>query len=146
MAHNLAEQSAYRIMEIAIESNVGLCGMKISAKLNKQKLAAGCAKFIGYLLWHDVASAIHSGGKKAQFARNCAFSPELGERAIKEGKEVLGKFFDEVEISAFAFEKPSDEAKFLKFCQSLGLDPAKAKGAWEQANAKEEEKPSETIQ
>ena len=143
---HLAGMPAYNVMkakehakEISLESNVGLCGLKISASINEDKLAAKAQKILGYAIWHEVASAIHSGGKKALFNAKSPFSDALGIMAKEKGEKVLNEFFDDVKIEAFAFEKASPESKFLAFCKNLGLDPEKSRAAWEQANSKAEE-------
>jgi predicted DsbA family dithiol-disulfide isomerase len=135
---------------IKLESNVGQCGFRIAFKINKQKLASKASKIAGYVIWHDVASAMHAGGKKAEFSAASPYSPELSARAVKEGEKVLGEFFDDITIETFEKVKETPESKFLAWAKKLGLDEAKTREALASAKpngeVKAEEKPSETLE
>lgn len=118
---------------IELESNVGNCGLKISASLKpNQNLAT---KFLGYFLWHDGASAVYGGGKKAAFNRESPYSDALGEHAKTVLLKVLDPYFENISIESFAHVKATEEQKFMKFCKSLGMSEEQAKAGWTTAQA-----------
>src|SRR6266705_9034 len=104
---------------IEIESNIGLCGLKIKATLKQNAETAG--KFLGYFLWHDGASAVYAGGKKAVFNRESPYSSALGHHAKTVLLKVLAPFFDVHSIEIYPHVKQTEEQKFMKFCKSLGM-------------------------
>lgn len=118
---------------IKLESNVGLCGLRISASPKRNEILKLLPKFLGFWLWHDGASAVFGGGKKAKFSRDSAYSDELGNHAKTVLGEMLGKFCENVEIETFAHVKQSEEQKFLTFCKKLGMSETEAKAGWESA-------------
>lgn len=130
---------------IVLESNVGLCGLKITALLKQNADLA--SKFLGYFLWHDGASAVFGGGKKAAFNRESAYSDDLGNHARVVLLKVLAPFFDVQSIETYAHVKATEEQKFMKFCKSLGMSEEQAKAGWTtaQANAKPAEAPAEKV-
>lgn len=129
-------------MRAEIESNVGLCGLKISALHNPEAIDKLIQKFLGYVLWHDCASAVFGGGKKAKFGRDSAYSDELGVHAKTAIEKILQPFFDDISIETYAFIKQTEEQKFMKFCKSLGMSEEQAKAGWTTAQAAQE-KPTE---
>jgi hypothetical protein len=129
---------------IAIESNVGLCGLRISATLKQNQAQQLAAKVAPYLIWHDGASAVHAGGKKAKFTRETPYSDEYGEHAKAAITKVLEPYFDVQSIETFAHVKQSEEQKFMKFCKSLGMSEEQAKAGWTTAQASAT-KPAEVV-
>ena len=130
---------------IKLESNVGLCGLRISATIKQNAELA--TKFLGYFLWHDGASAVYGGGKKAKFTRETPYSDQLGEHAKAVLSKVLEPFFDVQSIETFEHVKASEEQKFMKFCKSLGMSEDQAKAGWETASAAKAatEQPAEKV-
>jgi hypothetical protein len=144
MRNKNAEQKTEQEAEkpIVLESNVGLCGLRISATMKQN--AEAVAKILGFFLWHDGASAVFGGGKKAKFGRETPYSNELGEHAIAVLGKVLAPYFDVQSIETFAHTKATEEQKFMKFCKSLGMSEEQASAGWKTAQAaKAEEKPAE---
>lgn len=120
---------------IAIESNVGLCGLKLSVEPKQSAIEQAMAKFLGYFIWHDGASAVFGGGKKAQFNRESAYSEQLGEHAKAVLAKVLAPYFENISIETYAHVKATEEQKFMKFCKSLGMSEEQAKAGWATAQA-----------
>jgi hypothetical protein len=127
---------------IAIESNVGLCGLKITALPKESEMEKLAAKVAPYLIWHDGASASHSGGKKAKFTRESPYSEEYGEHVQAAINKVLAPYFDVQSIETYAHVKQSEEQKFMKFCKSLGMSEEQAKAGWTTAQAAKAEQPA----
>jgi hypothetical protein len=122
-------------MKAELESNVGLCGLKISASIKQEAIEKLAQKFLGYVLWHDCASAVFGGGKKAKFSRDSAYSNELGEHAKTAIEKILAPFFGDISIETYAFIKQTEEQKFMKFCKSLGMSEEQASAGWKTAQA-----------
>jgi hypothetical protein len=140
---NAAEKTAEEIKPLVLESNVGLCGVKITASLKQN--AETALKFLGYFLWHDGASAVFGGGKKAVFNRDSAYSDALGEHARAVLAKVLAPFFDVQSIETYAHVKQTEEQKFMKFCKSLGMSEEQAKAGWTTAQAAKAEQPAAEV-
>lgn len=134
-------------MRIEIESNVGLCGLRIAASLKQNAEQELAKKTLPYLIWHDGASATFAGGKKAKFDSKSAYSDELGTKAREAINKVLAPYFDVESIETFAHVKQSEEQKFMTFCKKLGMSEEQAKAGWTtaQANAKPEEAKPEVV-
>jgi len=113
---------------ITLESNVGLCGLRIVASIKQNAELA--SKFLGYFLWHDGASAVYGGGKKAAFNRESPYSDALGEHAKAVLLKVLSPFFDVQSIETYGHVKQTEEQKFMKFCKSLGMSEEQARQGW----------------
>jgi hypothetical protein len=128
-----AEAPKAEVLPIVLESNVGLCGLKITASLKQNAELA--AKFLGFFLWHDGASAVFGGGKKAKFSRDSAYSEDLGKHAQSVLAKILEPFFDVSSIEVFAHVKQSEEQKFMTFCKKLGMSEEMAKAGWTTAQA-----------
>ncbi len=127
--------ASYKVMEANIESNVGLCGLKIAASIKQDAIEKLAQKFLGYVLWHDGASAVFGGGKKAKFSRESAYSDELGEHAKATIAKILEPYFGDLSIETYAFVKQTEEQKFMKFCKSLGMSEEQARAGWTTAQA-----------
>jgi hypothetical protein len=68
----------------------GFADCALSATLKQNAELA--AKILGFFLWHDGASAVFGGGKKAKYARNTAYSDEFGEhtnRVLAQGSRAF---------------------------------------------------------
>jgi hypothetical protein len=130
-------------MQIEIESNVGQCGFRIAAEINPEKLAKNAAEIAGWALWHKVQSAMHAGGKKAQFNSKSEYSDALALRGKTDAERVLGEYFDDVQAETFLKPVETPESKFLAWAKKLGLDEAKTREALASAKTSNGEKPAE---
>ena len=132
-----------KMNKIEIETNIGSCAINVSAEINEAEFQKAAKALMGFLIWHDVASATYGGGKKAQFKRDDSYSPELGAKACEHANKILGKFFSNIQCETQAFNKLSDKDKFVRDMIKLGMSSEAAIAGWETAQAKMNAKPEE---
>ena len=133
------------MQKINIETNIGSCGIVVSAEINPEEILKSMKSFGEFLIWHNAASATFAGGKKAEFKREDKFSAELGEKACKSVVSVLQKHgFVNVQASASEHTKLDEKGKFVQYFTKLGMSLDACNAAWETAQAKmQAQKPTE---
>ena len=119
--------------------------MKVSADIMPDAVEKLAKAFLGFAIWHDVASKTYGGGKKAEFKRDQAYSESLGLFACKNANEILSKYgFANIKAESFAEVKLSDKAKFVRDMIKLGMNESDAIAGWETAEAKRLEREQST--
>ena len=137
---------------IAIETNIGSCGIAVSAEINADEILKFAKSFGEFLIWHNAASKTHAGGKKAEYSAQSPYSQGYADKAKASVVSVLEKHgFVNVVCETSEKVKLDDKAKFIRDMIKLGMSAEAAEAGWETAQSKmqakkpEEQKAEEIV-